>query len=575
MCLGTWDHDIRGFVVACVVLGPAGCGLVTTSGQEDAVGPVQTAGRAFEAFGPAPAGRAFEASGSAPAGRAFEAFGPAPAGRAFEAFGPAPAVERDTGPLAIGVHDAILLALENNRGFSVQRLGPARRATVEDEAAAAFDPTITASFSASRAEDPDGAVEAESDSIEVSSLLPTGTRVSAGIERGLAGPGMTGDTDAASVGIGITQPLARGAGRSANLVSIRQAALDTRSSEYELRGFAESLVAQVEAAYWDCSLAGRQIEIYEESLRLAEKQLADTQERVKIGTLAGIELAAAKAEVASRREALISVRGTLATARIRLLRLLNPTAGSGDGPVGRDLWSSGRRGDDLWEREVVLRDPPTAPEAELAGIGRHVEAALRSRPDLNQARLAIGRGELEVVKTRNGLLPKLDLFINLGKTGYSDSFAGAVDDLGGEGYELSGGLTFEWAIGNRGARARNLRAELSREEAALAFDNLAQLAQVDVRTAYIAVTTAREQIAATAATRELKEETLRAETEKLRIGKSTTFQVAQAQRDLVESQIAEVQALVGYLRSLVELYRVDGSLLERRGIAAPGGAPHR
>ncbi len=149
-----------------------------------------------------------------------------------------------------------------------------------------------------------------------------------------------------------------------------------------------------------------------------------------------------------------------------------------------------------------------------------------------------------------------------------------MNDLGGDGYDVSGGLTFEWAISSRGARARHRRAVLSRDEATLAFDNLAQLAQVDVRTAYIAVTTAAEQIAATAATRALKEETLRAETEKFRVGKSTTFQLAQAQRNLVESRIAEVQALVGYLKALVELYRVDGSLLERRGIAAPGGV-HR
>ena len=123
-----------------------------------------------------------------------------------------------------------------------------------------------------------------------------------------------------------------------------------------------------------------------------------------------------------------------------------------------------------------------------------------------------------------------------------------------------------WAMGNRAARARNQRALLAREEAALALDNLAQLAEVDVRTAYVAVSTAREQIEATAATRALKEEALRAETEKFGVGKSTAFQVAQAQRDAVAGRISEVQAVVDYLRAVVELHRLDGSLLERRGI---------
>jgi outer membrane protein len=46
--------------------------------------------------------------------------------------------------------------------------------------------------------------------------------------------------------------------------------------------------------------------------------------------------------------------------------------------------------------------------------------------------------------------------------------------------------------------------------------------------------------------------------------------VAQAQRDYVQAQIAEVQAKVAHLKALVDLYRLDGSLLDQRGIAAPG-----
>jgi outer membrane protein TolC len=66
---------------------------------------------------------------------------------------------------------------------------------------------------------------------------------------------------------------------------------------------------------------------------------------------------------------------------------------------------------------------------------------------------------------------------------------------------------------------------------------------------------------------------LRTETEKLRVGKSTSFLVAQAQRDFLASRIAEVRAIVNYLKALIDLYRQDGSLLERRRVAAPGREP--
>jgi outer membrane protein TolC len=97
--------------------------------------------------------------------------------------------------------------------------------------------------------------------------------------------------------------------------------------------------------------------------------------------------------------------------------------------------------------------------------------------------------------------------------------------------------------------------------------------EVDVRTAYIEVNRTKQQIGASSVTRMFNEDKLRTETEKLRVGKSTSFLVAQAQRDLLVSRIAEVRALANYLKALIDLYRQDGSLLERRGISAPGRDP--
>jgi outer membrane protein TolC len=114
---------------------------------------------------------------------------------------------------------------------------------------------------------------------------------------------------------------------------------------------------------------------------------------------------------------------------------------------------------------------------------------------------------------------------------------------------------------------------LDREQAQKALENLVQLVEVDVRTVYIEVNRTKQQIAASSVTRMFDEEKLRTETEKLRVGKSTSFLVAQAQRDLLVSRIAEVRALANYLKALIDLYRQDGSLLERRGISAPGREP--
>ena len=177
------------------------------------------------------------------------------------------------------------------------------------------------------------------------------------------------------------------------------------------------------------------------------------------------------------------------------------------------------------------------------------------------------------MRTKTGMLPVMDLFINLGKTGYADSFSGAVDDLPGDNYDVLVGLNFEQPVRNRSAKAQHRRSLLTKNQAEKILENLSQLVELDIRNAYIEVNRTREQITASAATRKFQEENLRIETEKFRVGRSTNLLVAQTQRDLLVNRINEVNAIVNYLKALTSFYRLEGSLLERRGVTAPGREP--
>jgi outer membrane protein len=476
----------------------------------------------------------------------------------------APAVP--PGPLKITITEAILLCLENNRSLVVQRLNPAIQQTAEERERAVFDPAINAEVSADRVK---GERLARSGSqtedyknttadgiISLEQYFPTGTTV------GLEASSLMDDSSLydsrfyeSRLGMTVTQALLRGFGTDVNLARLRQARLDTRMSEYELRGFTESLVAEVERTYWDYALARRQIEIVEQSLKVARQQLNETNELIEVGRLARAELPAVQAEVAAQEQALIEARANKESIRLQMLRLLNPA------------------GPDIWQRQLDLIHQPTLPEIKLEGVEQYVAVSKRMRPILNEARLEILHGDLELVKTKNGLLPLMDLFITLGKSGYADSFGESVSNIKKDNYDALAGLQFNYPVFNRDAKALYRRAQLTREQAEKSLENLSQLVEVDVRTAYIDVNSTKQQIAASSATRMFNEEKLRTETEKLRVGKSTSFLVAQAQRDLLVSRIAEVQALANYLKALITLYQQDGSLLERRGISAPGREP--
>ncbi len=465
-------------------------------------------------------------------------------------------------PFHVTVEEAVLMALENNKGLRVDRLEPELRRTFEDQERAAFDLVIDAEGVWSEEKAPMEAApsqDAKTDQAEIdvgaSRFFSTGTDIRIGLTGNRRRSNHFDTRYSTRAGLSLTQALLRGRGSEVNLAELRQAELSTRASQYEFRGVSETLAASTEEAYWDCVLAQRQLRIFEDSVNLALRQLDETREIVRVGRLPETELVAARAELALRRQELIDARNETALAKLRFLRLTNPP-------------ETGLR-----SRDLVFQDDPVVPDIKLDDVASHVELALRMRPDLNQARLAAQLEELEVVKTRNGLLPRMDLFISLGKTGYAESFGRSLDELSGEHYDAAAGLRFEFPVRNRDRKARHERAALTNLQAREALENLAQLVALDVRTAHIKLDTALQQIHATRATRTLEEEKARIETEKFRVGRSTSFLVAQAQRDLLRGRIQEIQAVVTVLKGLVDLYRLEGSLLERWGIQAPAGAP--
>jgi outer membrane protein TolC len=472
-----------------------------------------------------------------------------------------------TGPIDITINDAVLISLQKNKSLAVEKLSPQIKRTFEEQALSVFDPDLkgTVSQGQTRLESPpapgSGPVKETEKAFgadaSLSEFLPTGTTLSLDGSTSRLDDSFAADPFVSTrLGGSVTQSLLRGFGTAVNLVSVNQARIDTKISQYELRGFVESLVAQIEEAYWNCSLAEKSIEIYEQSLQVAEKQQQETEERINIGSLARSELAAAKAETALRQQDLIVAENTLAQSRLNLLRLLNPS------------------GNETWDRKIILKSEPTTPAIELSPVETYVLRGQQMRPELNQARLQLDRDELEIVRTRNGLLPQLDFFITLGKTGYADSFDDSARNIFKKNdYDATAGIIFEYPPMNRSAQAKNQQAILSRQQAQEALGNLEQLVEVDIRGAYLQITSVQQQVVAAKASRELLEEKLKVETGKFEVGKSTSILVAQAQRDFLQSQIAELTAAINYQIAIVELHRLEGTLLMRSGIASPGSEP--
>ncbi len=454
--------------------------------------------------------------------------------------------------------EAILSALKHNPAVSVQRLQVSiNREKVKAEKAA-FYPDLSASISKSKSEaerrvgslrEPVGVTdERNSYSLEITESIPTGTRITADVTMDGAVSSLYSDQYVGRMGLTVTQALLQGINPTANLASLNQARLDIELSHAELNAIAQQVVFEVESAYWELYLSLQAVRIRQESVLLAQRQVEETRQRIAVGKLPELELAAAEAELAARQVALLDAHNDLGRARLELTYLLNNPADSG------------------WERFVKPLDEPVIPNDSIAPLEQHLELGRMYRPDLIQARIELKKGRIEVVRTRNGLLPRLDLFINLGGSSYAESFKDAAPDFDTPYYDINGGLSLTLPTPGGRKAAEHRQTFLTVRERELLLDNMEQLLERDIRIAYLETGSARERIDATRVVRELQEANYAAELEKFRVGKSTNLQVALVQRNLTEAQLEEARTRVSYLTTLASLYLSEGTLLERTGI---------
>lgn len=460
--------------------------------------------------------------------------------------------------LYLSLDQALVMALEASSGIRVERYNSVLARLSEQVEQGRFDPELFSRFSYDQDRTQEKNIvtstwEREENTrrkalVGLSQKLPSGTDIEVGMshvsDKTDPGPG----EQQIRMGMTITQALLQGKGSRVNLASIRQAQLNTAASIYELRGIIEAVLADTETAYWDLVLARQEIDIVKNSRDIAEKQLSEVEQCIEIGTLPHIESAVAKVEVALREQALINAKSRFEESRLRLVFYLQ----------------QGKKGE--FDLEINPTSTAVSQPERIVIPKDHLLLADQSRSDLQEARLRMRQHRLEIVKTRNGILPRLDLFISLGKTGYAESFSDSFRAMSDSTHDVSVGVRFSRSLGNRTAHASDRAARISLEQAQEALENMRHIIHRDVLIALNDLDRAKQQITATRVTRMHQEKAMTAEQERFEAGASTGLLVAQAQRDLLASHILEKVAIITYRKALVGLYLADGSLLERRGI---------
>jgi outer membrane protein TolC len=368
--------------------------------------------------------------------------------------------------------------------------------------------------------------------------------------------------------LSLNQPLLRNLSVDANRYQIKVAKKNYEISDVQFRQTVVNTIANVKQSYYDLIYALDNLDAQRKSLGLAQQLLEENRIKVRVGTMAPLDVVSAQSEVAGREANVIAAEATVQDVEDTLKRAMFTESDTAS-----------------WNTRLVPTDRPTAAPVTV-DVDAAIKTALAKRTDIQAARKSLESAEYGISYAKNQLLPSLNLAAGYGTNGLGGTqvldpvtrnplptpiaggWGDAVSDVFGRTYPTwTLGVTLSYPVLNRQGSANAARARVARDQQQ-AMVHQAELGIVqEVRAAGRAVDTNYKLVESTRAARVLQEQRLDAETKKFAAGMSTNFLVTQAQRDLAVAAVAELQAVANYRKAIVNFDRV-----QEAGVGGGGGS---
>jgi outer membrane protein len=471
--------------------------------------------------------------------------------------------------LELSLDEAVKRALENNPDIAVDRFNPLASEQSVREASGAYDPFLASSLltssSSSRADNtlsqvPQIDTDVFSYSLSGSKLFQTGGSLSVVLDntrtKSNARINTFNPSYNSTLRASLTQPLLRNFRIDSSRQSVQVAKKNREISDTQFKETVLNTSASVRQLYYDLLYAIDNLQAQRKSFDLARQQVDENRIKVRVGTLAPLDVVSAEAEMASREEGVILAQAALRDAEDALKRVIFLTI---DGPT--------------WELEIVPTDRASAEHTPVDFDGA-IARALENRTDMIVARKSLETAAISVRFAHNQTLPAADLVASYGAAGLAGTEIRREDDgttttiPGGQGDSFSqifGRDNPTWSIGvnlryplrNRSASAQSARVKIAYDQAVVNLRRLEMQVAAEVRSVARAVDTNIQRIESTRAARVLAERRLDAENKRFAAGMSTNYAVTQAQRDLALAEVAELRAVADYRKSIVSFERVQ------------------
>lgn len=443
---------------------------------------------------------------------------------------PPPAAE---GPrVELSLADAVALAMRDNRAIRsafLQRVAQKFNLRVAEDK---FSPklNISGSYLLRRNTGDNGS---SADISPVASMVtPIGTQITMGWTKASDKMDSTGLNSRSGLTFSVIQPLLRDGGVDAAMASVRIARLDEKINQLGLKSTVSQTVTDVILAYRAFLLAQEQERISRDALARAKELLAVNHALVASGRMAEVDVVQTESDVANQELAVEQAINAVDAARLVLL-----------GKLALDL-----------RTDIVPKERLAVQPVDIK-LDRALAVATESHPDYLIQLIALERGKHGLGVAKNKRLWDVSVVAGSEITrAYPDSPKGRRNSYGG----VQVGIP----LGDLSAEQAEVSAATALRTAEVKLDDVRQQVEGQTRDAVRNVDARWRQHEIARRARDLASRKVEIEREKLRLGRSSNFQVLSFETDLRRAESTQLNAMIDYLNALTILDQQVGTTLD-------------
>ena len=372
-------------------------------------------------------------------------------------------------------------------------------------------------------------------------LLPTGTFLTADLDLLFENPKRTYlDRSSSALRLQVVQPLLKNRGIEVNMASVDAAGLTDQLRQMALKNSIIGTITDVISGFRTFALATRERDIAHLAVQRSKDLLDINLQMVAAGRMARADLIQTEAEIASREVNLMNIQSDYIAAQVALLDLL---AMARDTPI-----------------VAVAEDTPRfrAPPREEA-----LRRAFAQRPEYLTGLLNKQIAAKNLIIAKNNRQWDLSLYARHVRGGVDHPWLrGWSDEVPGASHSTFVGLTLAVPLIDVVLRQQVVQSEVAFDQADLQWLQTRLDIELKIDAAQRTLEVRGRHLALAIRSRKLAEEKLANEREKLGVGRSSNFVVIRFVDDLVNAEVAEINATIAYLNAITDMKVQMGTLLD-------------